>query len=209
MAKAEDTDVFHLHEIPDFVYWTELETFNDWDTRAFPEMAPRPEALRIRSTAVFKDAEKLVKYMDEFLDASGFREVMGPVDVAQWLTITNLLDHITRNREEVEVDGRTIVKHPLESQDYLKTWWELSAKASARTYRNLMEMEFLYRQLHPRVRGLLTSVENWVGDMDDSEGEVVQKKLDDFRIKTYEKVRKQLVDKRYRDRAVSREGKDV
>ena len=203
---AEDTAPAQLHNIPPLVYHTELMTFNEWDTRVIPSKAPRPEDLRIRSTAVYMDARGMVKYLEGMLEASGFVEAMSPADSALWDVIGKLFGHIERNRGEVEVDGRTIKKYPLESQDYLKTWWEVSSKAAARTYRNLMEMEYLYGVLHSRAYAVLVSVENWIGDMDDSERDATQKKLDKFRIKAYDDVRKSLVSGRYKVRAAKGKG---
>lgn len=204
MAKAEDTDIIRPEDIPyPFVYRTELTTFNGWDNRAFPVEPPRPEDLRIRSTAVFEDAKGLVDYLDKLLEVSGFDQVMGNVDAVLWKDIHKLREHITRNRTELEADARTIDKFPLGGQKYLEREWELSAKAHARLYRNLMEMEYLYGLLKGLSARLSSSVENWVGDMDRDEEIAMQKKLDEFREQEYDSVRKTLVRLRYARRAAN------
>lgn len=201
---AEDTGPIRPHDVPQFVYKTELTSFNDWDTRPFPPMAPRPEVLRIRSTAVYMDAKGLLEYVDklvETLGKLGFEKAMSPSDQVLRKDLHKLWEHIERNRSEIETDGRTVVKFPLESQKYLGREWEISAKANARIFRNLMEMEYLYGMVHGLAVLLSASIENWIGDMDTDEMNATQNALDSFRYGEYDDVRKSLVRGRYKVRA--------
>lgn len=201
MARAEDTDVVRPDRIPQFVIKTELAPFNEWDTRVFPQRTPEPKEVRARIDALSSDAEGTLKYIDTLSADLGFgvkdREDTGVL----WQAMEDLVEHIIKRKTEAEADERTTRKFQLEGRPFKSREWDISVKAHGRLHSNLAQAEALFPKVMYMAAQIATIIENAIAEMDREDGIVMQKAFDDSRMKQYEKIRKQLVDKRYRDRA--------